>query len=119
VVVADLGLLINPDGAANQIEGGALQACSWTLLEEMTFDAQGPAGVDWESYGIARFNQMPQVEVVMVDDPDQPSVGAGECAHGPTAAALGNAVKAALGLRIRHLPLSRRRIIEAIEEAQA
>ena len=118
VVVADLGLVINPDGAANQIEGGALQACSWTLLEEMTFDAQGPTGVDWESYGIARFNQMPQVEVVLVDDPDQPSVGAGECAHGPTAAALGNAVKAALGLRIRHLPLSRQRIIEAIEEAQ-
>ncbi|MEI8265845.1 MAG: molybdopterin cofactor-binding domain-containing protein [Betaproteobacteria bacterium] len=118
VVVADLGLVINPDGAAHQLEGGALQACSWALLEEMPFDAEGPAGVDWESYGIARFSQMPRVEVVLVDDPGQPSLGAGECAHGPTAAALGNAVKATLGIRIRHLPLSRQRIIEAIDDAQ-
>jgi nicotinate dehydrogenase subunit B len=118
-VVVDLGLVINPDGAINQIEGGALQACSWALLEEMPFDAAGPTGMDWESYGIARFSQMPQVEVLLVDAQDQPSVGAGECAHGPTAAALGNAVKASLGLRIRLLPLSRKRIIEAIELAQA
>jgi nicotinate dehydrogenase subunit B len=117
VVVADLGLVVNPDGAIHQIEGGAVQAVSWALNEEMSFDEHGPAGMTWETYPIARFTQMPQVEVLLVHDPEQPSVGAGECAHGPTAAALGNAVNAALGLRLKHLPLSRQRIIQAIEES--
>ncbi len=119
IVAVDVGLVVNPDGVRNQIEGGALQAVSWALHEEMTFDALGPTGLDWETYPIARFTGLPRVEILLIDAADEPSVGAGECAHGPTAAALGNAVKAALGLRIHHLPLSRRRIIQAIEESNA
>ena len=117
VVVVDVGLVINPDGVANQIEGGALQACSWALQEEMPFDAGGPTGVDWQTYPIARFTAIPQIDVLIVDAPEEPSLGAGECTHGPTAAALGNAVKSAMGLRIHHLPLTRKRLLEAIEAA--
>lgn len=113
-VVADLGLVINPDGARNQLEGGALQACSWALHESMRFDRHGPLGSDWEGYRIAHASELPRVEVHLISNQDEDPLGAGECAHGPTAAALGNAVKRALGIRIRRLPLSRERLMEAL-----
>ena len=114
-VVADLGLVINPDGARNQLEGGALQACSWTLLEAMRFDrAEGPLCTDWSGYPILTFSKQPQIDVVLIDAPNESPLGAGECAHGPTAAAIGNAVKQALGVRVRDLPLTRERLMAAI-----
>jgi nicotinate dehydrogenase subunit B len=115
-VVADIGRVINPNGARNQLEGGALQACSWTLRETMHIDRQaGPAGVDWSAYPILSFSDQPPVRAVLVDAEDSPSLGAGECAHGPTAAAIANALKDALGIRMHALPLLPERIRAAIE----
>ncbi|HEY7223186.1 MAG TPA: molybdopterin cofactor-binding domain-containing protein [Micromonosporaceae bacterium] len=113
-IAVDVGRVINPDGVRNQIEGGAIQATSWTLKERVRFDRTRITSVDWESYPILRFSEVPRVEVDVVSRPDQPSVGAGEAAQGPTAAAIGNAVTRALGLRIRDLPISRDRIIAAM-----
>jgi CO/xanthine dehydrogenase Mo-binding subunit len=109
VVAADVGLAINPDGVANQLEGGAIQATSWTLKEEGRVGA-----VSWEDYPILRFSEVPAVEVRLVKS-DSPSLGAGEAAQGPTAAAIANALHHALGVRVRDLPLTRERIVRAME----
>ena len=109
VVAADVGLAINPDGVANQLEGGAIQATSWTLKEEGRIGA-----VSWEDYPILRFSEVPRVEVSLVKS-DAPSLGAGEAAQGPTAAAIANALHDALGVRVRDLPLTPERIVRAME----
>jgi nicotinate dehydrogenase subunit B len=111
---ADGGLIISPDGARNQLEGGIVQAASMTLKEQVRFDRQGIRSLDWESYPILRFSEVPEIAVELMDRPDQPSLGMGECTIGPTAAAIGNAVAHALGARIRDLPLTRERIAAAL-----
>jgi nicotinate dehydrogenase subunit B len=110
----DAGLVINPDGAANQIEGGIVQATSWTLKEQIRFENGRVASVDWEGYPILRFSETPEVTVEFIPAEDEPTLGVGEAAHGPTAAAIGNAVKRALGVRITGLPLSRERIMKTL-----
>jgi CO/xanthine dehydrogenase Mo-binding subunit len=107
---ADAGLVINPDGARNQLEGGILQSASFTLKEQVRFDEQGISSTDWSLYPILRFSEVPEITVELVEANDQPSLGMGECTIGPTAAAIGNAVAHALGTRIRDLPLTRERI---------
>ena len=116
VVVADVGLVINPDGARNQLSGGAVQATSWTTVERVRFDRRRITSDDWESYPILRFPAAPRVDVHLVES-EQPPLGAGECAQGPTAAAIANAVHAALGVRVRDLPITSDAIVRAIEEA--
>lgn len=115
-VVADLGLVVNPDGARNQLEGGAVQSASWTTKERVRFDRRRITSTDWESYPILRFSETPQVEVHLVES-DAPSVGSGEAAQGPTAAAIANAVHRALGVRVRDLPLDAAAIVRAIEQS--
>lgn len=105
VAAFDGGQAINPDGIRNQIEGGILQSSSWTLHEAVTFDRTRITSRDWSSYPIMRFSSVPQsVEVHIVDRPGLPFLGAGEVAQAPTPAAIGNAVAAATGRRIRELP---------------
>ncbi|HEY4200401.1 MAG TPA: molybdopterin cofactor-binding domain-containing protein [Devosiaceae bacterium] len=113
--VTDAGLIVNPDGAINQLEGGIIQAASWALKEEVQIDAGGISSRDWESYPILRLDETPDVvvELVNTDGPD-PSLGVGEAAAGATTAAIGNAVAHALGMRIRDLPLTRDRIMAAM-----
>jgi nicotinate dehydrogenase subunit B len=111
---ADGGLIINPDGAANQIEGGIIQAASWTLKEEVRFAEGRVASTDWESYPILKFSEVPEIDLRLIDARGEPPVGLGEVAQGPTAAAIGNAVARALGARIRNLPLTRERIAAAL-----
>ncbi|MDX6360458.1 MAG: nicotinate dehydrogenase subunit [Nocardioidaceae bacterium] len=113
-VAADIGLVVNPDGARNQLAGGAVQSTSWTTLERVRFDRRRITSSDWESYPILRFPAAPRVDVHLIDT-DQPPVGAGEAAQGPTAAAIANAVQAALGIRVRDLPLTAQAIVRAIE----
>jgi len=113
VIAVDVGLVINPDGVANQIEGGAIQSTSWTLREAVRFDRARVTSDNWEDYPILRCSEAPAVEVEIVSRPEQPAAGAGEAAQGPTAAAIGNAVFDALGVRIRDLPLTGERIIAA------
>ena len=111
----DVGRVVNPDGVRNQIEGGAIQATSWTLKERVRFDRRRVTSGDWESYPILRFPEAPRVDVALVSRPDEPSVGAGEAAQGPTAAAIANAVADAIGVRVRDLPLTAERVIAAMD----
>jgi len=117
VLAVDVGLVINPDGVINQIEGGAIQSTSWTLKEEVKLDARGIASLGWEDYPILKFSEVPAVEVELIDRPELPSVGAGEAAQGPTGAAIANAVSHALGLRVRDLPLTHERIAAVISQS--
>jgi CO/xanthine dehydrogenase Mo-binding subunit len=114
VAAVDVGEVINPDGIANQIEGGAIQATSWTLLEAVRFDQARITSDSWEAYPILRFSDVPAVEVEILARPQERPLGAGEAAHSPTAAAIGNAVFNALGVRVRELPITRERIIAAM-----
>ncbi len=106
----DIGLVINPDGAINQIEGGVIQSSSWTIKEQLQLGHTGSASKDWASYPILTFPEVPQVEVALIDQPHEAALGAGEAAQGPTAAAIANAVANATGTRIRDLPLTAARL---------
>jgi len=110
----DAGLVINPDGAANQVEGGIIQAASWALKEQVRFADGQVATSTWDDYPILRFSEVPEIDLDFVAAPDEPPLGLGEVAMGPTAAAIGNAVARALGSRIRNLPLTRERIIATL-----
>jgi CO/xanthine dehydrogenase Mo-binding subunit len=111
---ADAGLVINPDGARNQLEGGIVHAASMTLKEKVTFGDTGISSLDWAGYPIMTFSEVPEIEVEIVHNPDMPTLGMGECTFGPTAAAIGNAVYHALGVRVRDMPLTRERIAAAL-----
>jgi len=111
----DAGQVINPDGLANQIEGGIVQALSWTLKEQLRWDRDRILSRSWETYPILRFDETPEIEVAIVSRPEQPALGTGECAAGPTAAALANALFNALGVRARDLPLTPERIARAMQ----
>jgi len=103
--VCDAGLIINPDGVRAQIEGGIVQSSSWTLKEQVRFSNEQKQSVDWNSYPILRFDEIPDIDVTLMDRNDQASMGVGEAAQGPTAAAIANAVFHATGKRLRRLPL--------------
>jgi CO/xanthine dehydrogenase Mo-binding subunit len=112
---ADAGLVINPDGALNQLEGGVVQGISWALKEGVRLDSAGISSRDWESYPVLRFSEVPEVFCELVGAAaDLPPLGIGEASGGPTVAAIGNAVAQALGARLRDLPLSRERVMDAL-----
>ncbi|WP_373057641.1 molybdopterin cofactor-binding domain-containing protein [Zunongwangia sp. H14] len=104
--VIDSGETINPDGLKNQTEGGMVQAASWALREEVRFDKKHITSVDWHKYPIFRFEEIPEVEVEVIDRVNEKPLGAGEAAQGPTAAAVANAVFDATGVRYRDLPIN-------------
>jgi CO/xanthine dehydrogenase Mo-binding subunit len=110
VIAGDAGEIVDPDGLENQLEGGVIQAASWTLKEKVAYDAVRITSVDWDSYPILRFDEVPEVETVLLDRPGMPFLGAGEATQGPTAAAIANAVYDAVGLRVRDLPLTPERL---------
>jgi CO/xanthine dehydrogenase Mo-binding subunit len=114
VVAHDCGLIINPDGVRQQIEGNVIQSLSRTLKEAVRFDDRRVTSVDWESYPIFTFSEVPDIEVVLLDHRDAPSVGAGEPASVTTAAAVANAVHAAVGARLRQAPLTPERVRGAL-----
>jgi nicotinate dehydrogenase subunit B len=113
-IAADLGLVIHPDGARNQIEGGAVQAASWTVCEAADIGPDGIRSDDWESYPIFRFSDVPEVETVLIDRPECASLGAGECSAGPTAAAIANAIRDAIGVRIRAMPFTADNLLKVV-----
>ena len=115
-IAVDAGLVINPDGAANQIEGGAIQATSWTLKERVRFNRFTVTSDTWDSYPILRFSEVPAVDVELVPGQGNPPLGVGETAQGPTAAAIGNALYDALGVRVRTLPLTEQQILAAMPD---
>ncbi|HEX3312186.1 MAG TPA: molybdopterin cofactor-binding domain-containing protein [Streptosporangiaceae bacterium] len=115
-IAVDAGLVINPDGAENQVEGGAIQATSWTLKERVRFDRLTVTSDTWDSYPILRFSEVPAVEVELLPGHENPPLGVGETAQGPTAAAIANALCDALGVRVRTLPLTEQQILAAMPD---
>lgn len=116
-LAVDVGEAINPDGVINQIEGGAIQATSWVLKERVRFDRTRITSTSWTDYPILTFSEAPAVDVEVIERPDIAPVGAGEAAHGPVTAAIANAVFDCLGIRVRDLPITRERLIAAMELA--
>lgn len=114
-LAVDVGEAINPDGVINQIEGGAIQATSWVLKERVRFDRTRVTSTSWTDYPILTFSEVPMVDVEIVQRPEIEPVGAGEAAHGPVTAAIANAVYDCLGVRVRDLPITRDKIIAAME----
>ncbi|MGE0624034.1 MAG: molybdopterin cofactor-binding domain-containing protein [Pseudomonadales bacterium] len=110
LITADAGLVIDPDGVANQLEGGFIQAASWTLKEAVRWDAEGVTSRDWESYPILTFSEIPQIRTHLVRRPLERALGVGEASTGPTPAAIANAIFAATSLRIRELPITAERL---------
>jgi nicotinate dehydrogenase subunit B len=110
----DAGLTVNPDGLINQTEGGLIQSVSWVLKEAVQFDRERILTQSWDDYPILTFEEVPQVEVTVINRPELPPLGAGEGAQGPTASAIGNAVFNAIGARLRDLPFTRDKVIAAL-----
>ncbi len=110
----DAGAVVNPDGVANQIEGGIIQGASWTLKEAVRIEDGVIVTRDWETYPILRFSEVPEVAVEIVDRPNEKEFGVGEVSMGPAGGAIGNAVFRALGVRVRDLPLTRDAIMAAL-----
>ncbi|MEM7363184.1 MAG: molybdopterin cofactor-binding domain-containing protein [Pseudomonadota bacterium] len=106
VIVADAGRVVDPDGLRNQLEGGFIQSASWSLKEAVTFDRYGTTSTNWDSYPILKFSEIPTVNIDLIDHPALPSLGAGEALHGPTPAAIANAIAHATGIRVRQIPLT-------------
>jgi len=106
VIAADAGQVVDPGGLTAQLEGGVLQAASWTLYEEVRFDRDGITSRDWESYPILRFDNVPEIETVLMDRSGEPFLGVGEATPGPTAGAIANAIRGATGLRLYRLPFT-------------
>ena len=106
VIAADAGQIVNPDGLSNQLEGGFVQAASWTLYEAVAFAEQGITSRDWDSYPVLRFSHAPRLKTVLLNRPDRPFLGGGEASQGPTPAAIANAIYDATGVRVRELPVT-------------
>ncbi|HEX9808474.1 MAG TPA: molybdopterin cofactor-binding domain-containing protein [Alphaproteobacteria bacterium] len=119
VVAGDAGQVVNPGGLRNQLEGGVLQAISWTLKERVRFDPVRVTSVDWESYPILTLREAPRVESILIDRADAPYLGTGEGSQGPGGAAIANAAFNAIGVRLRELPLTPDRVRRMIVEARA
>jgi CO/xanthine dehydrogenase Mo-binding subunit len=113
-VAVDTGEVINADGVRNQVEGGVIQALSWTLKEAVSLDGPRIATAGWEDYPILRFSEVPRIETALVDRPDLPPLGVAEALAGPTAAAVGNAVLRLIGVPVTQLPITRDAVIAAV-----
>ena len=113
----DCGLIVNPDGLANQVEQATLQGMSRALMEEVTFDDSKITSVDWITHPTMRFSEVPIVQPVLLDRPDEAPLGAGEPATTQVPAAIGNAIFDATGVRIRRVPFTPERVRAALAQA--
>ena len=110
IAAVDAGLIVNPDGVVNQIEGGIIQSTSWTLKEAIRFDERHITTRSWADYPILTFQEVPAVDVVLLNRPEERSLGTGEGSQGPTVAAIANAIANATGARMRDLPFTAQRV---------
>ena len=106
IIVADAGRVVDIDGLRAQLEGGFIQAASWTLYEEVRWDRDGILTTDWDQYPVIRFDNIPTIDIRVLDRPHETSLGAGEASPGPAIAAIANAIFDATGLRLRRLPFT-------------
>ncbi|HEX7891516.1 MAG TPA: molybdopterin cofactor-binding domain-containing protein [Ramlibacter sp.] len=112
-LAVDAGRVVHADGVRNQLEGGVIQTVSWTLKEAVAFDRTRIASNAWSAYPVLRFSEVPQMEIALIDRPQEKSLGAGEPTHGPLAAAIANAVADAVGVRVREMPITWDRVQQA------
>ena len=112
----DCGLIVNPDGLRNQIEGNVIQGSSRALMEEVNFDSAGVKNLNWNTYPIIRFHEVPEVDIVLIDRRELPPMGGGEASSIATGAAIGNAIFDATGLRLRQVPFTPDRVRRALEK---
>jgi CO/xanthine dehydrogenase Mo-binding subunit len=109
-VAHDCGIIVNPDGVRNQIEGNIVQGCSRALMEEVNFDSAGVKNLNWNTYPIIKFSEVPAVDIVLINHPELPPMGAGEASTTAVAAAIGNAIFDAVGVRLRQVPFTPERL---------
>jgi CO/xanthine dehydrogenase Mo-binding subunit len=118
VVAQDVGPISSPNGLRNQLEGGALQGLSRALGEEVTWDDQKITSIDWNTYkSLYVGSNTPVIESVLIDHPESEAMGAGETAITIVAAAVGNAIFDATGVRIREIPFTPERVKAALAGA--
>ena len=110
----DCGLIVNPDGLRNQIEGNIIQGVSRTLLEEVRFDATGMKNLDWVSYPIVTFRRVPDIQIVLLNRKEMPALGGGEPSTVPVPAAIANAVYDAVGVRVREIPMTPQKVLASL-----
>jgi nicotinate dehydrogenase subunit B len=110
----DCGLIINPDGLKFQIEANVIQGTSRALMEEVKFDASGVTSLDWRSYPVITFRNVPNVEIVLINRPEMPALGAGEAGICPIPGAIANAIFDAIGVRLREAPFTPQRVLKAL-----
>ncbi len=113
----DCGQIINPDNVRAQVEGSIIQTISRTLHEETTYERDGVTSLDWSSYKLLTFPEVPKIAIELIDRPDQRPLGAGEAAVAPVAAAIANAVFDATGVRLRRAPFTAQRMRSAMANA--
>jgi len=113
-VAHDCGIIVNPDGLKNQIEGNVIQGASRALMEEVNFDAAGVRNLNWNTYPIIRFRDVPDVDIVLIDQRNMQPLGGGEASSIATGAAIGNAIFAAVGVRLRQVPFTPARLLRAL-----
>jgi nicotinate dehydrogenase subunit B len=116
-IAVTCGRIINPEGMRHQVQGGLIQGLSRSLMEEISFSPNRVTNTDWRSYPILTFPEMPQIQTVLLDQPDAPPEGMGELASIPTAAAIGNAIFDATGVRLREIPFTPECVKAALEAA--
>ncbi|HIE4544375.1 TPA: molybdopterin cofactor-binding domain-containing protein [Providencia rettgeri] len=113
-VAHDCGQMVNPDGVKHQVHGNIIQSCSRVLKEFATFDKSGTTSLEWGGYPILRFDELPEIDIQLMEYPNEPPMGAGESASVPSAAAVANALFDALGVRMREVPFTPERILRAV-----
>lgn len=119
VCAHDCGLVVNPDALKNQMEGSIIQSLSKMLLEEVKFDRARVTTVDWASYPVIRFPDVPRIEIALIEKQDQPLMGAGEASLAPVGGALGNAIFDATGVRLTAVPFTPARVKAALDAKRA
>jgi len=112
----DCGLMVNPDGVKNQVEGNTIQGVSRALLEEVTFNAEGVTSLDWASYPILKFPDIPELDITLINRQDVNPLGAGELATVPIPAAIGSAIFDAVGIKLREVPFTPKRVLAAMQK---
>ena len=113
----DCGQIINPDGLRNQIEGNIVQTVSRTLVEELKFDRSRVTSVDWDSYPILRFPDVPDIAIDLISRPTEVPWGAGEPAAAVVPSAIANAIYDATGVRLRSVPFTPQKVLAGLKRA--
>jgi nicotinate dehydrogenase subunit B len=113
-VAHDCGMMVNPAGVRHQVHGNVIQSTSRALKEFVSFNSGAVTSADWGGYPILRFDELPEVDILLIENPDQPPMGAGESASVPSAAAIANAIFDAAGIRLTEVPFTPKQVLAAL-----